>query len=445
MAVPETRYARNGDVHLAYQEFGEGPVTLVGLPPIVSNIEVIWEHPDSARFLRRLGQFSRFVHYDKRGQGLSDRDTGIPTIDERIDDLAAVMDAAGVERAALAGISEGGSTAALFAATYPERVSHLILCATFARLPWAPDYEFGFPPDVGPMISRAWAEHWGTPETATLRMACPSKADEPGFVRWLNRFERQTTTPGGLLAALRWIGEFDIRPVLETIQAPTLVIHRTDDTMVPVAHGRYLADHIPGARYVELDGTDHLPWFGDGDSVVDAMEEFLTGGHAGEVDADRQLATVLFTDIVGSTELASKLGDRRWRSLLDDHDAAARDIVASSRGRVVKTTGDGMLATFDGPVRAIRCATAFRDEARTLGVDIRAGVHTGEIEVRGDDVGGIAVHIGARVGALAGAGEVLVSRTVADLVAGSGLELADRGEHALKGVPGEWRVFAVTG
>ncbi|HEX4820098.1 MAG TPA: adenylate/guanylate cyclase domain-containing protein [Acidimicrobiales bacterium] len=442
MAVPETHYARNGDVYIAYQSFGDGPVSLIGIPPIVSNIEVLWEHPLPARFLRRLASFSRFVHYDKRGQGMSDRETSSPTIDERLDDLEAVMDAAGIERAALAGISEGGSTGALFAAMHPDRVSHLILIDTFARAV-SEEGRPGVPGELWDGYFEAWAASWGTPNTLSIPMVAPTMHGEPGFVEWMNRFERQSTSPGGLLASSRWIRELDLRAAIETIQVPTLVIHRTSDPMVDIAEGRYLAEHIPDAQFVELSGSDHMPWFGDQDSVLDAMEAFLVGQRTAAVDADRMLATVLFTDIVGSTELAASMGDRRWRALLDDHDAAVRAHVQAGRGVVVKHTGDGALATFDGPIRAIRCAQNLCRELSTLGIEIRAGVHTGEVEVRGEDIGGVAVHIGARVGALAGAREVLVSRTVVDLVSGSDMEFVDRGEHILKGVPGEWRLFAV--
>jgi pimeloyl-ACP methyl ester carboxylesterase len=429
-------------MHIAYQAFGDGPVALVGIPPIVSNIEVLWEHPMPARFLRRLGSFSTFVHYDKRGQGMSDRESTTPSIDERLDDLEAVMDAAGLERAALAGISEGGSTAALFAAMHPQRVSHLILIDTFARAV-SDEGRPGVPTEAWDGFFEAWAASWGTPDTLALTFVAPTMRDEPGFASWMSRFERQSTSPGGLLASSRWIRELDLRAAIETIQVPTLVLHRTDDRMVDIAEGRYLADHIPGAQFIEVAGSDHMPWFGDQDSVLNAMEAFLVGRHTPVVDADRMLATVLFTDIVGSTQLASSMGDQRWRALLDDHDRAVREQVDGARGTLVKHTGDGALATFDGPIRAIRCAQALIRELSTLGIEMRAGIHTGEVEVRGADIGGVAVHIGARVGALAGAREVLVSRTVVDLVSGSGMEFIDRGEHTLKGVPGTWHLFAV--
>lgn len=443
MAVPETRYARNRDVHIAYQVVGEGPLALVGIPPIVSNIELLWEHPMPARFLRRLSSFSRFVHYDKRGQGLSDRDAGSPSIDDRLDDLAAVLDAAGLERCALAGVSEGGSTAALFAAMHPERVTHLVLIGSFVRpVNDESDAGPGIPGELYDAFFDGWAQSWGTPETLTVPFVAPSMTGDDAFLRWLNRFERQTCSPGGLLASSRWVRALDLRPLLSNIQCPTLVIHRTGDQMVSVEESRLLARAVPDAQLVELDGDDHLPWTGDQDAVLDAMEQFLVGRHAVEADPDRVLATVLFTDIVGSTEQAASLGDRRWRQLLDDHDEVVSRHVAEARGRVVKHTGDGALATFDGPVRAIRCAQEMRRELSTLGIDVRAGIHTGEVEVRGDDIGGLAVHIGARVGALAGGGEVYVSRTVVDLVTGAGLEFEDRGRHQLKGVPGEWQLFA---
>ena len=444
MAVPDTHYARNGSTHIAYQVLGDGPITLVGIPPVVSNIEVLWEHPLPARFIRRLASFSRFVHYDKRGQGMSDRDSGSPDIDERLEDLLAVMDATGTERAALAGVSEGGATAALFAAMHPERVSHLILFDSFAVQVGEPDGEAPvLAGDLYDAFFEAWAAGWGTPETMTLRLCAPSMSGDAGFLQWLNRYERQSTSPGGLIASSRWIRELDLRRVLGNIQAPTLVLHRISDPMVSIEHGRYLAARIPGAQLRELPGTDHMPWFGDQDSVLEAMRGFLVGRHEAAIDPDRMVATVLFTDIVESTQLAAKLGDGQWRRLLDEHDEAVARQLDAARGRLVKHTGDGILATFDGPMRAIRCAGDLKRELSTLGIAVRAGIHTGEVEVRGEDIGGMAVHIGARVGALARANEVLVSRTVVDLVSGSGVDFTDRGTHALRGVPGEWTLYAV--
>jgi pimeloyl-ACP methyl ester carboxylesterase len=433
---PVTRYAKSGDVHIAYQVFGEGPLNLVLAPPFVSNIENYWDEPDFSRWLLRLASYARVVMLDKRGTGMSDRVSELPGLDERIDDLRAVMDAAGMEQAALLGMSEGGPLTALFAATYPERCRALVLYGTFARFAsWLPTEE-ALAEFLG-YIDQAW----GT--GGSLPLFAPTRANDPSFQRWWGRFERLGASPAAASALMRMNSQIDISGILPTIRVPTLVIHRTEDVTINVEGGRYLAEHIPGARYLELPGTDHIPFVGDtADEIADAIEEFLTGARA-PVTVDRVLATVLFTDIVGSTEKAAALGDRRWRDLLDNHHATIRRNLARFRGHEIKTTGDGILATFDGPARGVRCACAIADEIRPLGIEVRAGLHTGECEMIDDDVGGIAVHIGARVVSLAGAGEVLVSSTVKDLVAGSGLRFGDRGSRSLKGVPGEWRIFAV--
>jgi class 3 adenylate cyclase/pimeloyl-ACP methyl ester carboxylesterase len=432
--VPETRYARNGDVHIAYQVLGEGELTFVGLPGIVSNLEVGWEDPELRRFMTGIASFARYVTYDKRGQGMSDPDAGVPTLDDRLGDLEAVLDAVGAEQVALGGVSEGGSTAAMFAATYPERVSHLLMYGSFAWID----------PALGDAFFPRWAEAWGTPETLTVLAMVPSKAGDPDFLRWVNRLERQSTTPGGLLACWRWIREMDLRPILDSIQCPTLVTHRTGDRLVPVEYGRYLAEHIPGARMEELDGDTHPPGWGDFETVLSLMEQFMTGHQSAATPSERVLSTVLFTDIVDSTARAAALGDSAWRRLLDRHDEISRSTVADCRGRLVKGTGDGMLATFDAPVRGLRCAETMRLALSDAGIAIRAGVHTGEVELRGDDVAGIGVHIAARVAALAESGELLASRTVKDLVAGSDYAFESRGMHSLKGVPEEWELLAVT-
>jgi class 3 adenylate cyclase len=421
-------------VHIAYQVFGKGELTFVGLPGMISNIEVIWEDPESRRWLTGLASFARIVHYDKRGQGMSDRDSGVPTLDDRLGDLTAVLDAVGADRIALGGISEGGTTAAMFAATYPERVSNLILYGSFAHIDVA----------LGDSFMPRWAEKWGTPDTLTVRVMVPSKVGDADFLRWTNRFERQTTTPGGVLAAWRWIREMDLRPVLGSIQCPTLVMHRSGDRMVPVANGRYLAEHIPGAQMVELEGDTHPPQWGDVETVLSLSEEFLTGHHSSPKQAERVLATVLFTDIVDSTARAAALGDSAWRQVLDRHDTISRSTVSDCGGRLVKGTGDGVLATFDAPARGLRCADTLRSSLSDAGIAIRAGVHTGEVELRGDDVSGIGVHIAARVAALAGSGELLASRTVKDLVAGSDYAFTSRGVHSLKGVPEDWELLAVS-
>ena len=392
--------------------------------------------------LRRLASFARLLTLDKRGQGLSDRLGRPPTLEESMRDVRAVMDAAGSTQAALFGISEGGPMCSLFAATHPDRVRALVLYGTFARMMKAPDYPEGLPEEA----IDAWIElvrrEWGGP--VGLSLWAPSAEDDPGFRDWWARLLRHGTSPGGAIDLMNLYREIDARSVLPSIQAPTLVLHRRDDRMIGPQHGRYLAEHIPGARYVELPGGNHLPMAGDPDALVDEIEEFLVGSRATHA-AERTLATVLFTDIVDSTARAAELGDRRWNDLVARHDAAVRRQLALHRGREIKTLGDGFLATFDGPARAIRCACATRDQVRALGIDIRAGIHTGEVDWTGNDVAGMGVNIGARVGALAGAGEVLVSSTVKELVVGSGFRFADRGPHALKGVPDEWRLFAVEG
>ena len=433
---PVTRYAKSGDVHIAYQVFGEGPVNLVLAPPFVSNIENYWTFPDLERWLLRLASFARVVMFDKRGTGMSDRVAELPGLDQRIDDLRAVMDAAGMEQAALLGISEGSPLAALFAATYPDRCRALVLYGGFVRFSsWFPTEE-ALAAFLG-YIDQAWGSGGSLPFFA------PSLANDPAAQQWMGRFERLGASPAAVTALMRMNSQIDISGIVSTIRVPTLVIHRTEDVTINVEGGRYLAKHIPGARYIELPGKDHPPWIGDNAmEIAEAIEEFLTGTRA-PVTVDRVLATVLFTDIVGSTEKAAALGDRRWRDLLDNHHATIRRNLTRFRGREIKTTGDGILATFDGPARGVRCACAIAEEIRPLGIEVRAGLHTGECEMIDDDVGGIAVHIGARVAALAGAGEVLVSSTVKDLVAGSGLRFGDRGSQSLKGIPGEWHIFAV--
>ncbi len=432
---PITQYAKSGDVHIAYQAFGEGAINLVMVPGFVSNVENYWDEPDLARFLTRLASYARVVTFDKRGTGMSDRVAELPGLDQRMDDLRAVMDAAGMEQAALLGISEGGALAVLFAATYPDRCRALALYGGFSR------FSYWFPTQEALATFFAYVERsWGT--GGSVQRFAPSRANDSTFQRWWGRNERLGASPAAVIALMQMNSQIEIRDILPTVQAPTLVIHRTGDKTVSVEGGRDLAARIPGARLFELPGVDHLFYVGENaDEISDAVEEFLTGSRA-PVDVDRVLATVLFTDIVGSTEKAVALGDQRWRDLLDKHHAAIRRHLARFRGREVKTTGDGFLATFDGPARGVRCACAIADEIRALGLEVRAGLHTGECEMMGDDVGGIAVHIGARIAALAGAGEVLVSSTVKDLTAGAGLRFAERGAKILKGIPGEWRLFS---
>ena len=431
---PVTQYAKSGDIHIAYQTFGEGPINLVMVPGFVSNVENYWDEPDFARFLTHLASYARVVIFDKRGTGMSDRATELPGLDQRMDDLRAVMDAVGMEDAALLGISEGAPLSVLFAATYPDRCRALVLYGSFSR------FSFWFPTEEALAAFFNYVNQaWGT--GGSLQKFAPSRANDAAFRNWWARNERLGASPAAVLALMRMNSQIEISGILPAVRVPTLVIHRTGDKVIGVEGGREVAAQIPGARLLELPGVDHFFYVGENaDQISSAIEEFLTGSQA-PVAVDRVLATVLFTDIVGSTEKASALGDQRWRDLLDKHHAAIRRNLARFRGHEVKTTGDGFLATFDGPARAVRCACAITEEIKPLGIEIRAGLHTGECEMIGDDVGGIAVHIGARVAALAGAGEVLVSSTVKDLVAGSGLRFADRGAQPLKGVPGEWRIF----
>ncbi|HEX5610185.1 MAG TPA: adenylate/guanylate cyclase domain-containing protein [Solirubrobacterales bacterium] len=434
-----THYADSSGVNIAYQVHGEGPLDLVFVPGFVSHVELIWEEPSVARFFRRLASFARLVVFDKRGQGLSDRGDRPPTLEESMDDLRAVIEAAGCERPAIFGISEGGPMSLMFAATYPRDVSSLVLHGSYARMLKAPDFPEGVPPEKFAHWRQRVRDEWGTP--VAMEMWAPSAVGDAGFERWWARLLRQGTSPAGATALMDLYTEIDVRSVLPAIDVPVLFLHRRDDRLIPARQSRYLAAHVPGARYVELSGNDHLPTVGDQDEMLDEMEEFLVGSRRA-TETERALATVLFTDIVGSTEIAARLGDSGWRRLLERHDALVRRQLGLYRGREVKTMGDGFLATFDGPARAIRCACALRDELEGIGVEVRAGIHTGEVELIGEDVSGMAVNIGARIGALAGAGEVLVSSTVRELVVGSGLEFADRGAQPLKGAPGEWRLFA---
>jgi class 3 adenylate cyclase len=443
MDVPETRYAETADgAHIAYQTWGQGPLDLVIVRDASVPVDMMWEEPQLASLLERFGTFSRPICLDRRGSGSSDALTIDPTpsLDAWMDDIAAVMAAAGSERAALFGASEAGTPTMLYAATYPERVSALILFNAFARFVRGPDYPCGLPAELTERYIEAVRSTWGT--MAQLERMAPSMISNERWCRWLLRAERLSVSAATIDRFFRTVTENNVHRVLPSIQAPTLVLHRRGNSHARVEHGRYLAEHIAGAVYRELDGAETFFFAGDTDVLVDEIQEFLTGVRPVEV-ADRVLATVLFTDIVGSSQRAGQLGDRAWRKLLDAHDAVVRTQLERFRGREVKTTGDGFLATFDGPARAIRCALELTASLRGLGVDIRAGLHTGEVEVRGHDIGGIAVHTGARVAALAAAGEVLVSSMVKDLVAGSGIEFEDRGEHELKGVPGSWRLYAV--
>lgn len=440
--VPITKYAKSGDIHIAYQVIGSGERDLVIAPGFVTHIEHIWEQPLASHLYDRLGSFARVILFDKRGTGLSDRvaDKDLPTLEERMDDVRAVMDAVGSERAALFSVSEGGAMCLLFAATYPERTSALILFGSYARRTWAPDYPWGDSREMNlqllETVEHSWGDAWG------IEFRAATLATDAHFRHWYAMHYRLGASPGAAKALLKMNEEIDVRHVLPTIRVPTLILHRVGDRTIRVEHGRYLASRIPGAKYVELEGIDHIPFVGDADGVIDEIEEFLTGVRPAP-EPDRMLATILFTDIVGSTEMAAALGDYRFRDLLERHHAIVRHEIARHRGNEVDTTGDGFLATFDGPARAIRCALAASDAVRPLGIEIRAGLHTGEVELIDNKVGGLAVHIGARVAALAGPSQVLVSSTVKDLVAGSGIQFSDRGSFVLKGVPGEWHLFVV--
>jgi pimeloyl-ACP methyl ester carboxylesterase len=438
---PETRYVASGDVNIAYQVVGDGPRDLIIVPGWLSNIEVFWEEPTLVRFLERLATFSRLILFDKRGTGLSDRVSDMPMLETRMDDVRAVMDAVGSERAALLGYSEGGPMSALFAATFPARTSALIMIGSFARRIQSPDYPWAPTVDERDQFIEITRREWGGPVGIEAR--APSMAHDERFRTWWARMLRMSASPGANVALLKMNSEIDVRHVLPTIRVPTLLIHNVGDRCVDVRDSRYMATQIPGAKYVELDGIDHLPWVGNPEAIFDEIEEFLTGVRTGP-DPDRVLATVMFTDIVESTARAVELGDRAWRDVLVRHHTLVRDELSRFRGREIDTAGDGFFATFDGPARAIRCACAISTSVRSLGIDVRAGLHTGECEVIGEKVGGIAVHIGARVAGLAEAGEVLVSNTVKDLVAGSGIGFQSRGVHMLKGIPGEWNLFAVS-
>jgi class 3 adenylate cyclase len=438
---PQTRYARSGEVGIAYQVVGEGAIDLVIAFPFVSHLDMLWENPALARFMRRLGSFARVILFDRRGVGLSDPVDGAATLEERMDDVRAVMDAAGSERAALLGMSEGATMCMLFAATYPERTSALVLWGAMARSTWAEDYPWASEREaVVEAQVELIAPLWG--QGATIEIFSPSMAGDPRAREFQARFERQAASPMRVQQLLEMFLDTDVRDTLPLIQAPTLVLHRRQDHAVNVRAARWLAERIEGSRYAELEGEDHFPWVGDSDAALAAIEEFLTGVRPGPAP-ERVLATVLFTDIVDSTKLATELGDRRWRELLEEHQALVRERLERFAGREVKTTGDGFLALFDGPTRAAQCGRAIVDDMPALGIEVRAGLHTGEVELMGEDVGGIAVHVAARISALAEARTVLASRTVRDLAVGSGVEFAPAGRHALKGVPDEWEIYSV--
>lgn len=439
---PPTRYARNRDLSIAYQVVGKGPVDLVLVPGFISHLDLWWTDPATTAFLRRLSSFSRLILFDKRGTGLSDPVSGVPTLEERIEDVRTVLDAAGSERAALLGLSEGGPMSVLFAATYPERTLSLILYASFATLPppsWPESAGRAYEARLAEMTALV-DEHWG--EGRAMEYLAPSLGESSSKREQFAMFERAGASPRMVRALVQGVRDIDITPTLSTVATPVLVLHRADDEFIPAEAGRHVAGQVRDAHYVELEGIDHLPWVGDTDSFLDEVEQFVTGRRRAP-EPGRRLATVLFTDIVASTQRAVALGDRHWREVLARHDELVRRQLEAYGGREVKSTGDGFLAVFGGPAAAIWCACAVRNEVRSLGIEVRAGVHTGECEFRGGDVGGIAVHIGARVAAHALPGEVLVSSAVRDLVVGSGITFLDRGARELKGVPGTWRLLAV--
>ena len=440
MDRPRIRYARSEDgTSIAYQVFGDGPIDLLWFAGFVWHGELIWEHPGVRAFYERLGTIARVIMFDKRGQGLSDRPPGIVPLEDHAADAIAVLDAVGSERVALFGISEGGPASIMLAAAHPDRIAKLVLWGTYARVVRSDDYPAGIPVDLIDILGSEAAATWGDP--VGLNLFAPSKVGDREFEDWWARFLRAGISPAGFEAIVGAWRDLDVRAVLPAINAPTLVMCREGDRLTPPAMSRHLAENIPDARLVVLAGEDHVPMVAD-DALFAEVGEFLTG-ELPDAEPDRVLATVLFTDIVDSTARASRLGDRAWGELLGRHDQLVRSQLGRWRGREVKHLGDGFLAAFEGPARAIRCAADIAREMEGLGVEVRAGVHTGECERRGEDLAGMAVHIGARVGAAAGPGEILVSGTVRDLVVGSDIAFEERGEHALKGVPGEWRLFAV--
>ncbi len=441
--MPTTRYVTNDGLSIAYQVFGDGPRDLVYVPGWISNIELMWDDPVLASILRRLGTFSRLITFDKRGTGMSDRLPldELPSLEQRMDDVRAVMDAVGCERATIFGHSEGGNMATLFAATYPERTEGLILASTYGKRIPSPDYPWAPSPEQREVEIIETERTFGDPDHIPHYML-GDRGDDVGFRDWVARYFRMSASPGVAAQLLRMNTLMDTRAALPLVQAPTLLLYRVDDADVKIEEGRWIASQIPRATLIELPGDAHLFWAVDPKDFVDEIEEFMTG-HRESAQPERILSTVLFTDIVDSTNRASELGDQAWRSVLEQHNRVTRQELQRWRGVERAHTGDGILATFDGPARAVRAAQAIGQEVRRLGIEVRAGVHTGEVEVVGDNIAGMAVHLGARVASLAGAGEVLVSRTVKDLVVGSRFEFESRGVHELKGVPGEWEVFAV--
>jgi pimeloyl-ACP methyl ester carboxylesterase len=441
MQTPRTRYAKSGDVSIAYQIIGDAPITLVHAPGWISHVEVMWEDPHFTQFITRLAAFARVVMFDKRGTGASDRDGGFPTLDDRMDDIRAVMDAVGVERAALFGVSEGGNMSTLFAAAHPERVSHLILFGTFAKRSWSPDYPWAPTTEE----RQAWIDtivrDWD--KTPDLSEIAPSRAGDAVFAEWFGRMARMAASPGAAKRLADLNTQIDVRGVLPAISVPTLVLHNIHDQDARVEEGRYIAEHIPGARFVGLDGADHLPWTSNTEQIAGEIEEFITGVRGGPA-GDTTLSTILCTDIVGSTARRAALGDADWNKLIDAHDAGVRAVIRRRQGAEINTTGDGVLAAFSSPSRALHAAFEIQEMARALDLPVRAGVHTGECQRAGAAVTGIAIDIAVRVASLADASQVFASRIVRDLTIGAGFSFESRGERALKGAPGAWEILAVT-
>ena len=443
---PETRYARSSEGYVAYQIFGEGPPDILFVTSWATNVDAMWDEPSLAYFLHRLAGIGRVICFDKRGTGVSDPVplASLPTLEEWMDDARVILDAAGSEQVAIIGDTEGGPMAMLLAATFPKRVLALVLVNTFARWQRARDYPIGMPEPTRQKLLSEYERLWGQ-DPEMLAATAPSVAKDPRMQEWFIRYQRLAMPPGAAVRMYGWVTQLDVRSVLPTISVPTLVLHRAENRHYRLPFGKYLAEHIPGARFVELPGADCFPFYTpESSTTLDEVRSFLTGISAGP-STERELATVMFTDIVDSTRLASEMGDARWLEWRDVHDYLVRRNLTAFRGREIKTTGDGFVATFDGPARAIYCAIQIRDAIHSLGGEIRAGLHTGEIQLQNGDIGGIAVHLASRVMSVGGPGEVLVSGTLSDLVVGSGITFEDRGMHTLKGVPGEWRLLQVTG
>jgi len=438
--TPETKYAKSGDLSIAYQVLGSGSLDLVYVMGWVSNIEYYWQEPSMDYFLKRLSSFSRLIVFDKRGTGLSDKVVDLPTLEHRMDDVRAVMDAVGSEKATLFGVSEGGPMSALFAATYPERTTALIMYGAYAKRLWTPDYPWAPTPEQRNVFFETIKNGWGG--VVDLDKLAPGTINDERFKQWWAAYLRHSASPADALALAKMNTEIDIRHILKAIHVPTLILHRTGDLDISVGGSRFMAEQIPNAKFVELSGDDHLPWVGDAERILSEIEIFLTG-ELQAFEPNRVLATCLFTDIVDSTKVAQSLGDKRWRNLLQSHNEVVRNQLLRYKGREIKTTGDGFFAIFDGPARAVRCACTIRDELRLLGIEIRAGLHTGECEIIDDDIGGISVHIAARIMSKAMPGEIFSSGTVKDLVAGSGIKFEKKGLFALKGIPGEWEIYSV--